>query len=380
MFGPLVEVFLKKGYDFQTWAGRTSGAENTELKNNSQRYVKYHGLKNNWKKNVPQRIISYFTFSFSVFIHLLFFSKEGHVIAVTNPPFLPIILWSASRIRLFHYSLVILDLYPDGLEKVGLIQASGTISKVWSYLNRRAFLKAESISVLGRDMKNYLIKKYSIPANKIYWVPHWCAHKSSSVLPIKGNPFVAKYKLENKWIVQYSGNMGLWHDIQNIVGAASILRENKNICFLMAGNGIRKSPAKEMSDRLGLSNIKWINSVPLDELDQLLAACHVSLISQRDNLVGLAVPCKLYGILASGRPVLAAVPKHCEVALVVNEEKCGVIVPPHNAMMLAHSIVWLHENPETTNEMGKRARAAYENKYTLAHAVRRFESTWGLAP
>jgi glycosyltransferase involved in cell wall biosynthesis len=88
----------------------------------------------------------------------------------------------------------------------------------------------------------------------------------------------------------------------------------------------------------------------------------------------VAVPCKLYGILASGRAVVAQVPARSEVARVVEEERCGVVVPPADAGALAREIRRLAQAPEEVERMGERAFAAYREKYTLEAGVRAFES------
>ena len=81
--------------------------------------------------------------------------------------------------------------------------------------------------------------------------------------------------------------------------------------------------------------------------------------------------------MASGRAIIAAVPESSETARVILEEECGYLVRPGDANALAQAIRDLANNPEKAKEMGLRARRAYLGKYTLVHALERFEETRG---
>jgi colanic acid biosynthesis glycosyl transferase WcaI len=322
------------------------------------------------------KLYSYFTYCFALAGEMLRLSRSSRVMVLTNPPFLPIWVWFFSRARRFQYQLMILDLYPEGLEQVGLIEKGGYVSKIWRALNLKAFRSAAGIAVLGRDMRTLIVSTYGVDPEKVHWIPHWSSLETNSVRSLLNNGIVRKLALNSKWIVQYSGNMGLWHDMDNIVEAAHQLRNQTEIHFLLVGGGVRKDNAKRLAENYGLSNITWMDPVPLNELEELLAACNIALISQREGLYGVAVPCKLYGILSAGRPVLAAVPGNCEVALVLNEENCGAVVPPHDPRALATTIRSLYRDQNLLQEMGRRARQAYLKNYTINHAAQRLQDAW----
>jgi colanic acid biosynthesis glycosyl transferase WcaI len=88
----------------------------------------------------------------------------------------------------------------------------------------------------------------------------------------------------------------------------------------------------------------------------------------------------LYGILASGRAIVAAVPKNSEVALTVEENQCGIVVPPSDPSCLAATIEKLASDRQAILEMGENARKAYLDNYRLEHAIDQFEKLWGLTP
>jgi glycosyltransferase involved in cell wall biosynthesis len=202
----------------------------------------------------------------------------------------------------------------------------------------------------------------------------------ASVRRIEQGALFRELHLSDKFVIQYSGNMGLWHDINSIVRAASLVKDYERICFLLIGEGRQKALAFALAKNLKLSNVVWLPYQAKEALEDSLSCCHIALISQRAGLEGVAVPCKLYGILASGRAVLAQVPAASEVSLVVQEEACGVVVAPGDHEALAREILALSEDPDRVAEMGRRAHAAYKAKYTLEAGVKAFEEglrQWG---
>src|SRR5207247_66716 len=75
------------------------------------------------------------------------------------------------------------------------------------------------------------------------------------------------------------------------------------------------------------------------------------------------VPSRLYGILAVGRPVIAAAEPESETAQLVSEVGCGVVVPPGRPDLLAAEIRRAHAGEHDLEEMGRRGR-----EYVVAEA------------
>ena len=331
------------------------------------------GLRASGKKSLLLRGLTYLSYSWHVVLHLMRSHGRCYVLVVTNPPFLPVIAWLVCRLRGHPFKVMLQDVYPDGLVAMGKVRQGGLVDRMWCAANRRTFRAASAIWVLGRDMSDRIQRKYYVPFEKVNYVPHWSPIDIPKPEVAEQTHLWSRLKLGNKFVVQYSGNMGLWHDTETIVLAAELLKSRTEIQFLFIGQGMRKRSAEELSLKLGVTNIIWMPYQDRDELSDSLSCCHVALISQRASLEGIAVPCKLYGILASGRAVIAQVPTGSEVALTVTEERCGRVVAPGDPAALAATIVELEAVREETNRMGERAHAAYRAKYTLTAGVAAFE-------
>ncbi len=337
-------------------------------------HIRRGGCRINFKRNFLFRAIGYSTYCAWLIWQLVVKTPKGAcVLVTTNPPFVPILAHWCSRVRKWSYDVFLLDIFPDGLVALGHLKKEAWLTKAWRGLNRRALAAARKVMVLGRDMSELCAERYNVPPAKISYIPHWSPMQVLTQTSASGTKLWEKLKLGDHFVVQYSGNMGLWHDIETIVKAAAVLKDRKSIRFLMIGDGVRKASAENLSKKLNLSNILWLPFQPKEELNDSLACCHVALISQRQGLEGVAVPCKLYGILASARAIIGQVPASSEVARVLVEENCGVTVKPNNSEELAEHILRLSENRALVKAMGERAFDAYRMKYTLNVAVDSFQ-------
>ena len=331
------------------------------------------GLRLSGKKSITRRALAYASYSFAVARVLLQLPRGSRVLVVTNPPFLPILAWALCVWRGHPFKVMLQDVYPDGLVALGRIRERGAIDRAWGALNRYAFRAASEVWVLGRDMGLRINENYQVPQEKLRYIPHWSLVSSVEPKRPEQTELWATLKLQGKFVIQYSGNMGLWHDMETIVRAAKQLSGHREIVFLLIGQGMRRAAAERLSRDLDLTNVYWLPYQDRASLEDSLACCHAALISQREGLEGVAVPCKLYGILASGRAVVAQVPAGCEVAMVVKEENCGRVVSPGDVEALVCSILELAGKREETMLIGGRAHAAYVKKYTLESGVRAFE-------
>ncbi|HET8644735.1 MAG TPA: glycosyltransferase family 4 protein, partial [Vicinamibacteria bacterium] len=270
------------------------------------------------------------------------------------------------------YEYLCHDVYPDGLVAVGLVRENGLAARLWRRLNRACYARARTCYVVGRDMARLLAGRYAVAEERIVFFPCWSPVEWPRRPPVE-SAFSARLGLEGKVIVQYSGNMGLWHDMVTLVDAAARCGDDPGIHFLFVGNGVRRREAQARARDLGAGNITWMDLAPPQDLADLLRCCHLALVSLRAGLAGVAVPSKLYGILAAGRAVVAQVPDDSEVAAVVREEACGVVVPPADVDALAAAIRRLAADEAERTAMGERAFAAYAGKYARARAAQRAE-------
>jgi colanic acid biosynthesis glycosyl transferase WcaI len=331
------------------------------------------GINVNLKKGLWQRLVSYVSYLTHAGWKLLFLPQKDVILGVSNPPFLSIVLMIVSILSGCRYYFIMHDVYPEGLVAVSKLSPAAPLTNIWRALNKLSYLYANKIIVLGRDMRELLMRNYAISTDKIAYIPNWSITNTDTPIPFESNSLAKELNLQDKFVVQYSGNMGLWHDIDTFIRAAAKLSNKTNIKFLFIGNGIRLTQAQQLAQELELQNVIWMDFVPKEKLPTSLSCAHISLISLNLGLEGIAVPCKLYGILGAGRAILAQVPNTSEIAYTVLEEECGFVVAPGNVDELVEKIMLLEVDRDLTNKMGNRAFQAYQSKYTVEIITKQFK-------
>ncbi len=339
-------------------------------------------IKRVWGTRFPKlsfsgKFFNQVTFALSVFFHLLFDFSRRPILVVTNPPFLGAICAILRAAGGNPYIYLLFDVYPDTAIKLGVIKDKSLIAKLWDWWNSIILKKASAVIVLGRRMKEVILnkgKRISSLHDKIHLVHVWSDDRKIQPLDRINNPFIKKWNLNGKFVVSYSGNMGRFHDLETIMESAKELKANKDILFLFIGEGYKKKWMEEYAKKWKLTNCQFHTYVNRDDLGLSLACAHVGLVSLLPGQEGLSVPSKTFGTLAAGVPVIAVMPRTSEIALIMEENNCGIVVEPGDVHGLVNSIERLYNNSELCKRLGKNAIEAIKSKYSLKNAAIKYLS------
>jgi glycosyltransferase involved in cell wall biosynthesis len=235
------------------------------------------------------------------------------------------------------------------------------------------------IIVLGRDMHRLVMRKVQPSEPHIALITNWADLEEIVPSPRKKNRFLEKLDLNDKFVIQYSGNLGRTHGVELILEAAKLLREDPTVHFLVIGSGAKKEWLEEGVRRERLANVTLLPPQRRPELPDVLNACDVALISFVPSMAGVSVPSRMYNIMAAGKPIIAAADVGSEIALVVNEERIGWLIPPGRPDMLVETLQRAKLDSEGLREMGRRARAAAEREYGLDKVLASYRTLLGSA-
>lgn len=363
------------GYKIQGLAGQPSYFGSTNL----PRLIEHRGMriKRVWsttlnRNTVAGRVLNTFTFTLGALWDVLFTSRKTVLVAVTNPPILPWVCLAGHVLRGHRFIVVIHDLYPDIAVKLGALRDGSFIVRLWTQLNGFALRRAERVIVLGRDMQEAVAAQVKgLAHDKMVMIPNWANGREIVPQAKDNHVFLDDLGIRDRFIVQYSGNIGRFHEIETILAAAEQLQEEEFL-FMFIGTGAQVNRVEEKLEKWGEDRIRLLPFQPRERLGQSLTACDVALVTLRDGLSGLAVPSKLYGILAAGKPVVVIGPEDCEAARVIKEHQCGVVVEPGDGNSLANTLKELKSNHLLCEQMGKNARNAFQQNYDLPIVVKRW--------
>ena len=300
--------------------------------------------------------ISYFLCSLMAGLYL---KKPDVIVSLTDPPIIGLagLLWA--RIHRVQFVYWCQDIFPE----VALLLEdfrNDHLNRVLDKINIFLLGKSDSVIAIGEAMKRRLVEIKKAPEGKIRVIHNWA--DCEEIQPINGaNPFRSQYGLNDKFVVMHSGNIGLSQDVGRLIESAKILQEKKDIVFLIIGEGSKKLELERKVHEWGTNNVMFLPYQPRELLKYSFSAADLLMISLKQGFAGYIVPSKLYGILASGRPFVAAVEPECEVATIAKLYKCGVLCPPGDPHALASAIVQIYEDPGSLREMGERAREAAKN-------------------
>lgn len=336
--------------------------------------VKVHrvGTTHFGRRRLMGRAIDYATFYFRAVMLLMSILGRGDVLVVkTDPPLmsLPAVLIAWLKgVALLTWQQ---DVFPELASHLGANPLPPWLDGLLRRL-RNASLRASRINVvISARMRDHFIA-CGIPAAKLCLIENWAdadciKPKSSSASVLR-----ADLGLADRFVVCYSGNLGRAHEFDTLLAAAESLKLDRSFIFLIIGGGAKMPALKRAVAERALENFCFLPYQPRHSLEDSLAAADVHLVSLLPALEGLISPCKLYGVLAAGRPLIFVGERDGEVGRVVGNAECGLSVRVGDGSGLAGSLQYLRAQGEARLQMGIRARELACEKYTLTRATDRW--------
>lgn len=262
--------------------------------------------------------------------------QDDKVLMVTNPAPLVLLMSRLKQKRGFKLNILVHDVFPENTKPAGLKMPMYGMSK---YLFDSAYAKADQLIALGRDMHQVLVKKVEKGskgkevATKIAIIENW-----ADIDSIKPQPMP-----KGKIMLEYAGNIGRVQGLDKIIEQLP-----EDVELHLYGTGSMENQLKEMNH----PNVYFHGSYFRSQQNDILAACHIAIVTLQEGMYGLGVPSKTYNILASGRAIIFFGPKNSEIDMLVREEGIGYCGWPEK---------WDKEELKT---MGKKARELAEREYS----------------
>lgn len=277
--------------------------------------------------------------------------RHDVVVTMTDPPLLARVgplLAARHRAVAIHWSQ---DVYPALLPHLG-VRLPAPLFAMLERSMTAALRRHDAVIAIGRCMAGRLARA-GVPEERLTVLPNWPDPRVRPV-PRETNGFRSGLGLDGRFVVAYSGNLGLAHPMDGILEAAAALREgNPAVRFLMIGSGRGHAALADSARRLGLDNMLFQPWQPADRLAESLSAADLHLAVMAGAAEGLMVPSKLAGALAAGRPCLFLGPSGSEAAQRLSG--CGAVLDPADGAALARTIQAYAADPKRCAEEGARA-------------------------
>ena len=303
-----------------------------------------------------KRTASYASYALSAIFAASFLDRADVVIATSPQFFCGLAGYPVSRMKRAPWFLEIRDLWPDSIETVGAMKNRSAL-RFLQALERFAYRNADRIISVTDS-----------------FVPHIasCGAKRENVSVIKNGVDLSFFseagsyseefvdeRLEEAFVAAYVGTHGMAHSLETVLKAAELLRERKDIRFLLVGDGAERERLLNICEEKALENVVMLGQQPKARMPAIWSKIDASLVTlKRSPVFQSVIPSKIVEALAMQKPVILAV--EGESAALLRLAEAGVAIEPENASQLAHAVRRLADNPELRTRMGENGREFVE--------------------
>jgi colanic acid biosynthesis glycosyl transferase WcaI len=280
------------------------------------------------------------------------FCNRPEVLLVVSPPLglaAPAIL--LSRLWRIPYVFDVEDLQPDSAADLGMLPRPAL--KLLYGLESMAYRHARLVTTLTATMRDRIAGK-GVSNDKIALIEPRMDESLSDISSEEGRAFRAQYGIDGKFLVTYSGNIGVKQKLDVVIEAAALHRNDDSILFLIVGNGSDCGRIQRRASELSLSNLRFLPLLAEPDFRGLLSASDVCLVTQQKAASEIAFPSKVVTYLAAGCPVIASVSSESEMARIATESGAGVVAEAESGAQLLNAILKLRKS--NLVEMGICAR------------------------
>jgi len=300
------------------------------------------------------------------------------VYSISQPPILGGLLgvWGKWMKRA-QYIYNIHDFNPEQTIAVGYSQNKPILNAMLR-VDKFSCRRADKVIVVGRDMMDTLRGRFQgkrVPNHA--FINNWIDEKE--IYPLSGDhdkvaAFKQKHGLDNKLVFMYSGNLGLYYDLENLMPVIGRFNSRDDVVFAFVGDGTIRDKLVRYKEEHGLTNVTFIPYQDKADLVYSLNAGDVHWCINARGIKGVSVPSKLYGIMAAGKPILGVLEQGSEARLIIEETGCGYVTEPGNYDEVERIIArFVEENDmQVRNRMCERARAYLVANLTKDVSIRKY--------
>jgi len=364
----VVTVLPRARYVDSSWTGSGRIFHNESV--NQRLNVVRVGLRLNLSEGLVGRAVHYFLTPFWITLGSIISPRSDIILCESPPLFAGIAAYLVSKIKRARFAIRIQDIHPDVLVETGVVKNRFIISMMRS-IEKFTYANAALITTISPSYRRRIISK-GVPPDKVKCVPNWAADGSSR----KTTPGAIGKELvfQNSFTVTYAGTMSWFQDLETIVEAANLLQENPKIHFFMIGDGAIKKQLMERAQALWLRNITFLPFQSKEDYYTVIKSSNICVVPLKKSVTTPEMPSKLLEIMMAGTPLVVNVPNSSDVASVVREADCGVVVEPENAEAFADCIRQLYQNRNDLERFGRNGRRFALDRFSLGASIDSFES------
>ncbi|PLY05598.1 MAG: glycosyltransferase WbuB [Arcobacter sp.] len=273
------------------------------------------------------RLIGYFSYTFSALFKSIFLTKSD-VIIVTSPSiFVGISAILLSKIKRVPFIFEVRDLWPESAVSTGVLN-NKLLLNVLYWLEYRLYKYSRKIVVLTPAFKENILNRFPEFKEKVEIVTNG-ADFSIMNENNKSNQIRERFGWDDKKVFAYFGAHGLANDLIQVVEIANKMKDNKDILFVLIGDGMQKDMLKEKVNEYFLTNLQFIDSVPKNEVVDYINASDICMaILKKTDTFKTVYPNKVFDYMSCKKPILVTIDGITRKLLA--DANCGLYSEPEN--------------------------------------------------
>lgn len=318
-----------------------------------------------------RRILDYLSFMVTAFLAALCVRRVDVVIGTSPQFFTAVAAWGAGAVKRVPFVFEVRDLWPESIKAVGAMRDSLALrwlERLELFLYRRA---ARIVSVT-HAFKDNLVRR-GISTGAIDVITNGVDTRRFAPRP-RDVDLEASLGWQGCFVAGYVGTMGMAHGLETLLEAMQLVAQHpdgRDVRLLLLGDGARKGALEAEARRRGLECVRFVGTVPKQEVPRYWSLLDVSIIHlRRTELFTTVIPSKLFECMGMGIPVLHGVAG--ESAEIVRQERVGIPFPPEDARMLAGHLLALRRDPVACRRMreaGPQAAGRYDRRALAARML-----------
>jgi len=291
----------------------------------------------------------------------------------TNPPLAAVMVaavgWACRR----PVMIIAMDVYPEVLIAHGAIRDHGALGTILKSAFGWAYRSARRVIALGPVMSARLVSKGVEPA-RITEIPNW-ATGDLGLVTGAANALRREWQLEGKFVVLYSGNLGIAHEFDTVLrGVERAHRSMPALRVVFIGRGSRLTQVKQRVAELEIDSIvHFSDPLAAARLPESFGMAHLALVTLQPGFEGLVVPSKLQGYMARGVPVLYVGPDS-DADRFIKRSSCGVSIACNDVQGVASALMDLAADAGRLAALGRSGRQFYEAQFSRSSGLAKYES------
>ena len=229
------------------------------------------------------------------------------------------------------------DIFPENAVYSGKMKADGLVYKCFAFMQRHVYRYASKIITISEDMKDQLVE-IGAEADKVEVVYNW-SYRDTMYSPEEIDySCLAGIIDRSKFNVVYAGNIGLMQNVEIVIRAAAQMKDEKDICFHVIGDGMYRKKLEQMAIDLQSDNVAFHDMMGSDCASAIYSAADVNVIPLAKDIYRTALPSKTATCLACGKPIVFAIGKESKFGQQVHDQIAARVIASDDVMGLCAAI------------------------------------------